>query len=138
MIVMLTTTKTPRAGQNIERRKLFAEMRRVAADGEWHDPDTIAKLIGANADDVEKMFLRIRRDGTKPRIACEAKQVGTKFHYRMFNTERMVRVSELTEKLGPLVEGVIAEGKKNVATVSFGHLKRLGALLQRHLDEWAK
>src|SRR5437867_8435428 len=62
-VVMLTTTKTPRTGQNIERRKLFAEMKRVAADGEWHDPATIAKLIGANADDVEKMFLRIRRDG---------------------------------------------------------------------------
>jgi hypothetical protein len=135
---MLTKTKTPRAGLNIERRKLFAEMKLVAADGEWHDPAAIAKLIGTNADDVEKMFLRIRRDGTKPRIACESKQVGTKFHYRMFDTEKMVRASELTEKLGPLVEGVIAEGKKNVATVSFGHLKHLGSLLQRQLDEWAK
>jgi hypothetical protein len=135
---MLTNPKIPRAGQNLERRKLFAEMKRVAADGEWHDPATIAKLIGANADDVEKMFLRIRRDGTKPRIACESKQVGTKFHYRIFNTEKMVSVSELTEKLGPLVKGVVAEGKKNVATVSFGHLQHLGALLQRHLDDWSK
>lgn len=47
-----------------------------------------------------------------------------------------ISVDELRVKLGPLIDIVVAEGNKNVATISFGALSRAGKLMQRQLDEW--
>ena len=47
-----------------------------------------------------------------------------------------ISVDEVRVKLQPLIDIVVAESNKNVATISFGALMRAGKLLQRQLDEW--
>lgn len=43
---------------------------------------------------------------------------------------------EVRVKLQPLIDIIVAESQKNVATISFGALHRAGILLERQLDEW--
>jgi hypothetical protein len=47
-------------------------------------------------------------------------------------------VEELTTKLRPIVEGLKAEGKKNMATMVPAEVAMLAARLERLLNEWAE
>ncbi len=54
----------------------------------------------------------------------------------------MVEQSSLTQlslitKLSPLVEGLQAEGKKNMSTMRSANVAHLAGLAQQLLDEWA-
>jgi hypothetical protein len=47
-------------------------------------------------------------------------------------------LEELTTKLRPIVEGLKAEGKKNMATMVPAEVAMLAARLERLLNEWAE
>ena len=49
----------------------------------------------------------------------------------------LISVDEMNKKLGPIIDDLKAEGKKNMATMSPGTVARLAALLERQLDEWS-
>jgi hypothetical protein len=59
-------------------------------------------------------------------------------HYRIFKQDKTVSVDELTEKLAPIIDGLIAEGKKNMATMVPATVAMFAAKLKRLLDEWAE
>jgi hypothetical protein len=46
-------------------------------------------------------------------------------------------LEEIRLKLGPLIKGLVAEGKKNMATMSPGTVAMLAARIERQLDEWS-
>ena len=74
----------------------------------------------------------------KHRASVETKRVGGETHYRIFQKDKTVSVEELTTKLRPIVEGLKAEGKKNMATMIPAEVAMLAARLERLLNEWAE
>ena len=60
---------------------------------------------------------------------AERRRVGKEIHYRIFKQNKTVSVDELTEKLTPIIDGLIAEGKKNMATMVPATVAMLAASL---------
>ena len=100
-------------------------------------PREIAKVIGATEDDARRIVGRLC---SRPAYGARAerKRVGTETHYRIFKQDKTVSVEELTTKLRPIVEGLKAEGKKNMATMVPAEVAMLAARLERLLNEWAE
>jgi hypothetical protein len=110
-------------------------------DGEWHALQTIAAAVADGDEEYVTMTMAnmVKWSGTSGGRA-ERRRYGTSFQYRIFRTadRKAVGVEELRTKLGPLIQGLIAEGKKNMATMSPGTVAMLAARIQRLLDEWTK
>jgi hypothetical protein len=106
------------------------------ADGKWHPLDGIAEKLGATQED-SRATLEVMRTRGAYHSKVETKKVGLRPHYRIFKQDRMVSVQELTEKLGPMVKDLIAEGKKNMATMSPPTVAHLAALIKQQLDQWS-
>ena len=68
----------------------------------------------------------------------ERKHVGANTEFRIFKKEKTISLDELIEKLRPIVEGLKAEGKKNMATMVPAEVAMLAARLERLLNEWAE
>ena len=105
--------------------------------GQWHSPSHMAATAGVTEDDVRRVMNMMCKYGTHGATA-EKKKVGTALHYRIFKQEKKVSVDELTEKLTPIIDGLIAEGRKNMATMVPATVAMLAAKLKRLLDEWAE
>jgi hypothetical protein len=69
---------------------------------------------------------------------AEKKKVGSECHFRIFKLDKSVSVEVLTTKLRPIVEGLKAEGKKNMATMVPAEVAMLAARLEHLLNEWAE
>jgi hypothetical protein len=107
------------------------------ADGKWHRLSNIARKIDCDEHRVRRALNRMcknRSHGCK----VEKKKVGQDFEYRIFRLNKVVSSSELTEKLAPIIEGLRAEGKKNMVTMSPQTVAVLAHRLQKLLDEWAE
>ena len=107
--------------------------------GKWYPLRRIADAVGASEVDtgsvVERMCWPSR---TSYGARAEKKKVGKDIHYRIFKQDKTVSVEELTTKLRPIVEGLKAEGKKNMATMVPAEVAMLAARLERLLNEWAE
>lgn len=126
-------TPLKQVGRYTVGRNIVAKCR----PGKWYAPKEIAKVIGATEDDARRIVGRLC---SRPAYGARAerKRVGTETHYRIFKQNKTVRVDELTEKLTPIIDGLIAEGKKNMATMVPATVAMLAAKLKRLLDEWAE
>ena len=105
------------------RPKIGAAIVERFGDGKWHSQATIAKALDTTEDHVATTLETMRKMQTYG-ARSERKRVGTS--------------RELVEKLGPIVKGLKAEGKKNAATMSPGTVAHLAAQLQKLLDEWGQ
>ena len=109
-------------------------------DGEWHALRTIAAAVAdGDEDHVAATMANIIGLGSFGATA-ERRHYGTSYQFRIFRTagHKAIGVEELRTKLGPLIKGLIAEGKKNMATMSPGTVARFAGLLERQLDAWTK
>jgi hypothetical protein len=108
--------------------------------GRWYPLSKIADAVDASEADthsvLKTMCWRSRRYSYG--AMAEWKRVGAERHYRIFKQEKLVSVEELTTKLRPIVEGLKAEGKKNMATMVPAEVAMLAARLERLLNEWAE
>jgi hypothetical protein len=114
-------------------RELIAKLRA----GRWYSAKTVAENAGITERDVHSVLHTMcwrPQHGTK----AQRKKVGTEIHYRIFKQDKSVSVEELTTKLRPIVEGLKAEGKKNMATMVPAEVAMLAARLERILNEWAE
>jgi len=68
---------------------------------------------------------------------CERREVGTGTKYRLFREAKKVGTDEMVEKLRPLIEKLMAEGKKNMATMSPPTVLYLAGMIQKQIDEWS-
>ena len=130
------------ATQPGQRRKRFppntsALLIEKCGNGKWLDAAQIARKIGQNKSDVPHL-VHMLQSSHKHRASVEAKKVGGETHYRIFKKDKSVSVEELTTKLTPIIDGLIAEGKKNMATMVPATVAMLAAKLKRLLDEWAE
>src|SRR5262245_39651192 len=114
-------------------RDLIAKLRA----GKWYSAETLADNAGITERDVHSVLHTMcwrPQHGAK----AERKKVGDQIHYRIFKQDKAVSVEELTTKLRPIVEGLKAEGKKNMATMVPAEVAMLAARLERLLNEWAE
>ena len=103
----------------------------------WHSLEDIAAVAGVSREDAQRIMHNIKTN-RKHHARVEVKRVGSETHYRIFKQYRTVSVEELTTKLRPIVEGLKAEGKKNMATMVPAEVAMLAARLERLLNEWAE
>jgi hypothetical protein len=108
-------------------------------NGKWHSLEEITKQIeGAVDADHVADILRGMKQYNSFGATSERKRVGTSWHYRIFKQTKTVSVEELTTKLAPILEGLKAEGKKNMATMVPAVVAKLAAQLERVLQELAE
>src|SRR5262245_16938210 len=105
--------------------------------GKWRSAAVIADSAGVTERDVHAVLQRMCREQHYGARA-ERKKIGKEVHYRIFKQDKSVSVHELTTKLRPIVEGLKAEGKKNMATMVPAEVAMLAARLERLLNEWAE
>ena len=105
--------------------------------GSWKSAGKIAATVGLNERDISHVMATLCERGAHGARA-EKKRVGKEIHYRIFKQDKTVSVDELTEKLTPIIDGLMAEGKKNMATMVPATVAMLAAKLKRLLDEWAE
>jgi len=108
------------------------------ADGAWHALETIAKGLGTDEEHVAatlKTMAALRTYGVEK---VEARPYRASQQYRIFRAGRSVAADEIRTKLDPLVKGLEAEGKKNMATMSPGTVAHLAALIRQLVKEWTE
>ena len=105
--------------------------------GRWQSVSQMAARAGVTEDEVHSVLETMC---WRPAYGAKAewKRVGKQKHYRIFKQDKTVSVDELAEKLTPIIDGLIAEGKKNMATMVPATVAMLAAKLKRLLDEWAE
>jgi hypothetical protein len=111
------------------------------SDGKWHAHETMAKRLGTTADHVHDSLNDLRKSRRGATVRCERKQVGTSLSERIFPPDpanKQISSVELITKLGPIIEGLIVEGKKDLATFSPNTVRRFAHLLKQQLDEWSQ
>ena len=103
----------------------------------WRSAREVAELTGLSECNVARV-MHVIRTTHKHRANVESKRFGREIHYRIFKKDKTVSLHELTTKLRPIVEGLKAEGKKNMATMVPAEVAMLAARLERLLNEWAE
>ncbi len=128
-------------GQEPRRKKLpgntSVRVIQKCKDAKWRSAKEVADRAGIAKADVARVIHNIQTSH-QHRAKVETKKVGKETHYRIFEKDKTVSVEELTEKLRPIVEGLKAEGKKNMATMVPAEVAMLAARLERLLNEWAE
>ena len=104
---------------------------------QWRSAREVATRAGLSEGDVARVIHHIQ-SSHKHRAKVETKRIGKEIRYRIFKQDKTVSVDELTTKLRPIVEGLKAEGKKNMATMVPAEVAMLAARLERLLNEWAE
>jgi transcriptional regulator with XRE-family HTH domain len=113
------------------RPKIGKDLVAAFGDGKWHSPEKMAAKLGVDVDLVETTLVTMRALRGTYGARSERKQYGKGFHYRIFKADKTVSSSELIEKLSPIIEGLLVEGKKNAATAAPRAVFILAANLQR-------
>jgi len=103
----------------------------------WRSALEVADLSGVSEENIARV-IHLIQTSHKHRAMVETKRIGKEIHYRIFEKDKTVSVEELTTKLRPIVEGLKAEGKKNMATMVPAEVAMLAARLERLLNEWAE
>ena len=103
----------------------------------WRNASEVSARTGLPELHVARV-IHLIQTSHKHRATVETKRIGRQTHYRIFKKDKTVGVEELTTKLRPIVEGLKAEGKKNMATMVPAEVAMLAARLERLLNEWAE
>lgn len=127
-----------RAGSPGRSRALIDSVREHYSNGKWHPTDVIAKRLGKEQEEIEKVLAGAASRGAGRRYKIERRRRGRDFQYRIFPMEKTVSTTELTEKLGPLILDLKAEGRKNMATIAISRIAKIAAELQQMIDEWTR
>jgi hypothetical protein len=125
-----TLTAKPRKG-------LAEKILSAFGDSKWHELETIANHVEEPADSLAGIFANMACCN-KAVALCEKKQRGKVVLYRIVKADRSIELGALMQDLGPIIDGLKAEGKKNVATISPGTVAHLVHQLEQLLEKLAK
>jgi|SRR5215475_1435956 len=108
------------------------------ADGKWHDEE---KIVDRFSDVAPELIYNALAAVCKPSRTVantkgERERHGRGHRVRLIKQDCLISYAEIKLKLLPLIEGLVEEGKKNMATMSPGTVARLAALLKRQIDTW--
>jgi hypothetical protein len=134
VLAMMSDTTPPAP----KRPSLGKRFREELADGKWRSAEKIAEQI--EIDDIEHVSssLQNAKDQGLHGLKVEAKQVGTKRHWRLMPADKTVTVYELTEKLSPILKALEEQATDHMAHWSPSIVLKHLSLLKRYLKEWAE
>lgn len=109
------------------------------SDGKFHGVDTIAKHVDATEEDVRDVLNNMRWHKSYGCMA-QMRQAGKSHQYRITHGQesKAVRVSVLMKELRPLLDGLLAEGKKNSAHISGAEIQTLTGRIEKLIEQLAK
>jgi hypothetical protein len=114
-------------------------IREKFSDAKWRTAAAIARTLEMPLDDVSHTLeLMAKRGGSAKNYKCERRRRATAFEFRIFSQKRTVGVDELTERLGPLVERLKEQGRRNAATIAISAIAEIASLLESLLTEWSQ
>lgn len=131
------TIAQERAGPARNRNALMDEIREHYSNGKWHGTDAIANRLDKPRDQVERVLAASTSRGSR-KYKVERRRRGRDYQYRIFPMQTTVSTVELTERLGPLINQLKAEGCKNMATFAITLVAAIASEMQQMLDEWTK
>ena len=108
------------------------------ADGKWHDVETIAKHVNGTVESLDTVFQNMRSKRANGIGLCEDRRHGKTIQYRMRKAGRTIDLEVLMEELQPLIDGLKAEGRKNMATMSPDTVAALTVQLERLIEKLVK
>ena len=139
------------AADEDERTKIYRVVRAAAAsdmppsladnilarygDGKPHAMHVMARELEASEDDII-VALDVVADAPH-NAKIEDQWRGRKPYYRIFLADRLIRLSEMSEKLSPWVDELVEQGKRHMATVSIGAVADCAHKLKRQIEAWA-
>lgn len=109
------------------------------ADGAWHKRETIMNHLGPDVDAevLDAVLINMAAKGRKE-ITCEREKTGASWKYRIRRKGRQIDYDALLHDLGPILEELKAEGKKNAATACPPAVAILAVRLEQLLERLAK
>ncbi len=108
------------------------------ADGKWHDIEIISKYVNATVESLDSVFQNMRDKGAYGIGLCERRQHAKAIQYRMRKAGRTIDLAVLMKELKPILEGLKAEGKKNMTTMSPGAVGYLVGKAKQLIERLAK
>lgn len=118
------------------------------ADGKWHYETVIAahaieacaKLsppVVVTEDDVRAVLAGMVKSG-RHGVTAEKRKGAKGTQYRLVRAGRRIDVDVLQKELGPILEELEAQGKRNVVTISPGTVAHLTFRIRQLIDRLAK
>jgi hypothetical protein len=135
---MATGTKASILAAKVEPGSRLVLGKRIKArfsDGKWHSFETIVTKTKAPVKKAWATLDHMWRSGTY-KTKCERKKVGTEYHFSP--KDKQISVSELIEKLTPILKELEIQGRANAATMSPPTVRIMTAKTQKLLEEWAE
>jgi hypothetical protein len=130
--------RPPRKLPSPRRPSIGEPIKAHFGDGKWHPFDSIVNGVGADEDHVQSTLQRMRWKAGCHNVKSVSRKVGNHVEWRVFSLEKMISATVLIEKLTPIHEGLRAEGKKNMATMSPATVAYLAGKLGQLLTEARK
>src|SRR5258706_15852490 len=127
----------PKEPQSDKPKAIGEKLMEQFADGKWYPIEDITAAVNEPMNKIRSTLETMIRRGSF-NSECASKPVGKTHHFRIVHQTRKVSADELRTKLGPILKGLIAEGKKNMTTMSPGTVAHLAHQLKTFLDEWTK
>jgi len=107
-------------------------------DGKWYKRSEIAAAFPDIP--IKRIEEHLDRSGSRgiAGASVDQKQIGRERAYRIFPKTKVVSLMELTEKLTPIIEVLLQQGRRNAATIAIPTVGSCGAQLRNLLAEWSE
>ena len=121
------------------KKELGNQIIKEFADSKWHDIATMVSHLNEPQWAVEQVLSDLAKTKNSYRIGSfEKKQRGKSVVYRLIRAEKRIDLNALMQDLGPILDGLKTEGRKNVATISPGTVAHLAHQIEQLLEKLAK
>ena len=120
------------------RAPLSPALAKNFGNGEWFTPEDAAVELKTDPEHVVKALQNMKDQKLSGIAKVERKPFGKTQKFRLFKAARMISSTELTAQLSPILNGLEAEGKKSMATMSPTAVAVLAHKLRQLLKEWTE
>ncbi len=128
------------------RARVFKDIVDQFCDGKLYSPEEIAKAIDAPHEDVNRVLDAACKPKSQYRHTArvEAKKSGKDMspnyfvRYRLFKADKNVPLSEVRQKLSPLIKDLAQQSENDIARFSRADCKRIASELRNLIKEWGE
>lgn len=121
------------------RPMIGAKLKARYADGKWRPLERMAEKLEVDLEHLRATLDRMTwRNVTYYGCKAEKKRVGSEIQYRIYKLDKAISVTELVEKLAPILQGLEEESRKNMTTMSVAKVAVLHGQLRKLLREWSE
>jgi hypothetical protein len=114
-------------------RSLYKEIKKHFGDNAWHSIEKIAAKLNADRDHVFGTLRTMHWNQAYPGCRVEKRQAGTTTEWKITPTEGAIPITVIKQEIVPLVDALIVEGRKSMATMSPHTVASLAGKLRKLL-----